>query len=91
MQFIGTIESVRVADVSKRAGASILKTYVRLLVEDGTQPAIEPWLGAPTSFIADGELAEAPAVGARVEIESFVGAERGPAEPLPIYRLRALP
>jgi len=85
-RLIGTIASLRVMDVSKRAGVENLKSYLDVEVESVDPAELRDRIGARAALVTDGEVALA--VGTRVEIETHVGAA-GPNR-LPIYRMASL-
>jgi hypothetical protein len=82
----GTIASLRIMDVSKRAGVENMKSYVQLQVETVDPAEMQGKLAARAEFVTDGELAFP--VGARVELETHVDAAS--IGRLPIYRIAAL-
>lgn len=80
---VGTIASLQVMDVSKRAGVENLKSYIDLEIEAVEPPAIREQLAERARLVRDGKLELA--IGARVEVETYIDAAS--AGPLPIYRI----
>lgn len=83
VRVIGTIASLRVMDVSKRAGVKNLKSYVELEIETIEPAALRDRLARRIQLIKDGELEIA--AGSRVEVETDTDAAG--IGPLPIYRI----
>jgi hypothetical protein len=83
VRIIGTIASLRVMDVSKRAGVENLKSYVELDVETVDPPTLGDRLAGRARLVKDGTLEHE--VGSRVEIETL--SEAAGVSPLPIHRI----
>jgi hypothetical protein len=87
VKIVGTVESCRVADVSKTAGVKKLRTYLTLDVETTDPPSAKAALKAKEELIGTEELHLDK--GTRVEVTTHVDPRRV-LRPLTLIGARAL-